>query len=764
DRASEVAGRLEQVRLELAQMSDQTELWETRAEEIRDRVARATEALTEARERVAVLRGREQRARDEARLADDRASSLAVQVEARQALEQSYEGFSPAVASIMGSRESFPGVHGPLADYLDPASDEATTRGIESYLGPLLQALVVEDLATARAIRKWFRGDWTEGGSLLLLPLEALRGDDESSPSAGAGSGNRWVERLLADLIVVGEDPLERIELGKARVGPAGEMIDARGIVRLRDHSEGQGILGRREALGRLRAELAETARQRDERLRQRDSMRAALAEAEEGAVEAEEAFRAAEAQLKGIELDAAAHQDRRHRLQEERERLGTDLARLEESSVAAAEQLERLQRALQALSQAVENAAAAEDATRAKLAELEARWDQARDEESELRVQLARAEADFREAEHRQRTAEQGLVAADARIASIDSEAVEIRANLEGLAGVRDRASGEIESLFQARDTETGALALLDARLSEVDSELAELGERARVARRQENEASEERHRLELQVSEARSRVERVRERLEVEWGRPWSALSSEATPPAEGDVESWKQELRATTELLDGLGPVNMLALEEHEEEDRRLAFLLEQRKDLVEARDNLLSAIRQINRTAREVFQGTFDAVRVNFRRTFQSLFQGGECDIWLTDADDPLESAIEIQASPLGKRTQRIHLLSGGERTLTALALLFALYLVKPSPFCVLDEVDAPLDESNVGRFVQLLNDFKSETQFIVITHNPLTMEAADWVYGVTMEEPGVSSIVGVELLGAWTQEQRAAQGA
>jgi chromosome segregation protein len=142
-------------------------------------------------------------------------------------------------------------------------------------------------------------------------------------------------------------------------------------------------------------------------------------------------------------------------------------------------------------------------------------------------------------------------------------------------------------------------------------------------------------------------------------------------------------------------------------------------------------------------------TFEQVRANFHRTFHSLFQGGECDVWLEDPDDPLDSPIEISASPRGKKTQRIHLLSGGERALTALALLFAIYLAKPSPFCLLDEVDAPLDETNVMRFVHMLEEFKGETQFIVITHNPRTMEGADWIYGVTMQEPGVSSIVGVE---------------
>src|SRR5690606_35097687 len=163
-----------------------------------------------------------------------------------------------------------------------------------------------------------------------------------------------------------------------------------------------------------------------------------------------------------------------------------------------------------------------------------------------------------------------------------------------------------------------------------------------------------------------------------------------------------------------------------------------------------DDLQQAIREINKTARDLFNETFAAIRENFQTTFQTLFEGGECDIRLEDPGDPLESPIEISASPRGKRTQRIHLLSGGERALTALALLFAIYLVNPSPFCVLDEVDAPLDEANIGRFIAMLQQFKSSTQFIVITHNPRTMESADWLYGVTMEDPGISSVVGVRL--------------
>jgi chromosome segregation protein len=191
-------------------------------------------------------------------------------------------------------------------------------------------------------------------------------------------------------------------------------------------------------------------------------------------------------------------------------------------------------------------------------------------------------------------------------------------------------------------------------------------------------------------------------------------------------------------------------MLAVEEHQEESARLEFLLEQRTDLKEARDDLRAAIKQINETATRLFNDTFGEIRDNFRATFHRLFEGGDADLWLEDEGDPLESIIEIHASPKGKRTQRIDLLSGGERALTALSLLFGIYLVKPSPFCVLDEVDAPLDESNIYRFIRLLQEFKEQTQFIVITHNARTIEAADWIYGVTMEEPGVSRVVGVRL--------------
>jgi chromosome segregation protein len=228
---------------------------------------------------------------------------------------------------------------------------------------------------------------------------------------------------------------------------------------------------------------------------------------------------------------------------------------------------------------------------------------------------------------------------------------------------------------------------------------------------------------------------------------------MLAEAEPLDLDDV-ALREEVESLRQQLESLGPVNVLAIEEHDETVKRLDFLTTQRADLADARQSLQQAIREIDSTARELFLGTFAQVRENFRQIFLSLFGGGECDLRLENPDAPLDCDIEIHASPRGKRTQRIHLLSSGERALVALSLLFGIFLTKPSPFCLLDEVDAPLDDANIGRFVQMLSQFKARTQFIVITHNPrTTTEAADAVYGVTMQEPGVSSLVSVRMRGA-----------
>jgi chromosome segregation protein len=201
-----------------------------------------------------------------------------------------------------------------------------------------------------------------------------------------------------------------------------------------------------------------------------------------------------------------------------------------------------------------------------------------------------------------------------------------------------------------------------------------------------------------------------------------------------------------------LNQIGEVNPLAIEEFEEEKERLEFLEEQVQDLLDAETQLRETIAEINETATRRFNETFEKIRTNFKTVFNTLFQEDDyCDLLIEqDVEDPLEAKIEIKANPRGKRPSSINQLSGGEKTLTAIALLFAIYLVKPSPFCVLDEVDAPLDDANIERFANMIRNFSEETQFIIITHNKKTMSKAEMMYGVTMPETGVSRLVGVKL--------------
>jgi chromosome segregation protein len=757
---------------ELAMLDEQTELWSGQGESLRLRLEEARGAAEAARGAIRALVGRDAALREALREADERLSLLSAQLSAGEALERGYEGFSPAVSAVMGMRDRFPGVLAPLADFVRATTaDASTAAAVESFLGALLHAVVVEDLAAARRVRRWFRDAWTGGGTLLLLPLDAP-GVREAVADAGAatrlgvvgaGAASAWVDAFLAGLRVIpGEDPLDGYG-GGARVDALGDTVDPRGVVRLGQPAGDDGILARREALARLRDETEDARVVHDRLALERGAVAGDLAAAEEHARACEERSRITEGELRELDADAAARGHRQGRLRREHEEVGVSLAATRRAAAEATRRVAALDERLAGLRRDAEGGSAEQERAGTALGALDAAWEAARDQEAELRVGVARAEGELRERERALSESRRGAEVARARGQTLEAEAAELHRSLEALSGTRDRAGEALEGLFSEREREAAALQDLEERLGQMEREATGLEERARAARRAETELSEERHRVELERAEREGRLARIRERAEVEWGRPWEVLDAAAGPPPPGDPDAWREELLAAAAAVEALGPINMLAVEEHEEEDRRLRFLLEQQGDLLGARDDLSAAIREINRTAREVFMATFTRVRENFHRTFRSLFEGGECDVWLADPDDPLESPIEIQASPRGKKTQRIHLLSGGERTLTALSLLFAIYLVKPSPFCLFDEVDAPLDESNVGRFLRLLEDFKEQTQFIVITHNPQTMEAADWIYGVTMEEPGVSTVVGVELEAAWAFGEPAAGG-
>ena len=435
-------------------------------------------------------------------------------------------------------------------------------------------------------------------------------------------------------------------------------------------------------------------------------------------------------------------------------ERARTD-ARLAEvaGQLAALPADAALDDALARATSATEAADRARDAARSVLetAEADRRAADAGHAEARLAQQRAGAEQVARRAD-RERTA-RDAAALDARTAARGGE--QARMN-DALTTANARESSLSERLDAERtQTDTLATAASDAETAVLDARarISDVESGLRAVRQARETALATRAAADLRLAEIATRQETTAERLADEHGATLADAEAELDRLASEEVfepGAARAEVPRLREKIRGLGAVNALALESYDAERERLTFLQTQRADVQSAERSLLDTIAEINRTAGERFETTFALIRDAFRTIFADLFGGdAEADVAL-DGDDPLESPVAITARPRGKRPVGLAQLSGGEKTLTATALLFAIYLVKPSPFCILDEVDAPLDDANVDRFMRLIRSFSDRTQFILVTHNKLTMEAADRMYGVTMPTPGVSRLVGVRL--------------
>ncbi|MBU3679270.1 MAG: chromosome segregation protein SMC [Candidatus Kapabacteria bacterium] len=319
----------------------------------------------------------------------------------------------------------------------------------------------------------------------------------------------------------------------------------------------------------------------------------------------------------------------------------------------------------------------------------------------------------------------------------------------------VEDRQARELDAAtVSARLTEAkSARESLDLKVRECSARVLSLAEELRQLRKVLEGIITEQYDADVRLNEVKIRVEshvrRAQDELDIE-------VPVDPVPPeSEQTVDEIRSNVQDLRRRLTSMGNVNFLALEEHDRENERLQFLNQQLADLTESERTLNETIAQINETARLKFTTTFEQIRQNFSTLFKMLFsEDDEADLQMVESadGDPLECTIDITAKPRGKRPHSIEMLSGGEKTLTAIALLFGIYLVKPSPFCILDEVDAPLDDANIDRYLKIIRKFAENTQFMMITHNKKTMEAADTLYGVTMEEPAVSKVVSVQLTG------------
>ena len=686
---------------------------------------------------VAELRRREALERADRRTAEEALSQLSARRQALEELERDRVGLAPGAAALLSARERFgDAILGPLSDFIRTGRDDAELA--ERLLGEWVHAVLVRDESSIPAIQAWHAAE--HPGAIALLPASAAATLVGSASPLGErlyaqGPAAGWVQSLLG-----GSEVLE--PSGRALRRPNGAILLAgapspSGPLRRRaeleslstDVADAQGTLHRTDlALGATVAKLAETERELEVATRAADQAR----EAERIAVSSrEDAIRVANAV--GRELTDAETQvtSLNERVERSERRLQEIDASLTEGDLARA----RLDESL--------------GEGRVLLADFEAQQEAARDARVHWQVQEAQLQARLETAQSTLSRAARVGTDADQASVTLVGELTQIETDTSALAAQQAQ-------WIEARSERRVAVLELEAATADADQTAVDTGAALVAAEQVLHEArerverlTEEYHRLELEMTEASGRRRAIVERVENEWRKPVDTLLAEA-PILDLDLPTLEAEAQRITEGLESIGPVNALAVEEYAEESKRLEFLTTQRDDLVAARGSLQQAIREIDGTARTMFMEVFTAIQANFQNVFQTLFGGGECDLRLSNPDDPLDCEIDIHAAPRGKKVQRIHLLSTGERYLVAVSLLFSIYLTKPSPFCLMDEVDAPLDDANVGRFIRLLEEFKHSTQFVVITHNPRTMQSAEAVYGVTMQEPGVSSIVGVRL--------------
>lgn len=670
------------------------------------------------------------------------------------------------------------------------ACEDADRVALAAALGAFADCIVVHSDREARAAIEQLRQNGQGRATFIVLDRipDAIASESVCSGRAApmeaavrvadrnmdADQCARLIRLLLHDAYVV--DTLDEAERHAAQAAPGarffartGEWVDAQGVLHAGSEEEGNtAVLGRLERRSQL-----ETAHRRLQAIR--SDIKAA-----EATIDAHRA-----------EIAAVCAESLRERFGEAER----DLAKVAQEAAQVAFNLEAAERRREALSEKLEEAQAFLERTDFERNRLNQGLSEFAEAVEGVRARLAEAETVFQSAEAESRVAagtcnEAGLEALKARNRRENLQRDLDRAHgrlqdIHARAKARERRMAELDRKMQAGQNRLDNLTADWPALQARQEELQETANRSEgTLRSLRNEASiletalqglrdrreqlvQQEHTRALRLTEIRTRTEALVEQVAEDFSMSLPEAVAEASIPSPEDFseETAREEASALRQRLRTMGSVNELALEHWEEETTRLEFLMRQQQDLETAERTLLETIDEINTTASTRFMETFENIRRHFRQTFQDLFgEESVADLVLEDPSQPLETAIRIKARPGGKTSSSTSLLSGGEKALAAIALLFGIYLVKPSPFCILDEVDAPLDDKNVRRFMRMIRRFAEHTQFLLVTHNKLTMEAADRLYGVTMQEPGVSRIVGVQFDEAVQIVERASRAA
>ena len=683
-----------------------------------------------------------------------------------QKLREGFEGYSKGVRALAVDSPFSDRIQAVVADLVDVEPDHITA--IEAALGRALECLIMDNTDDARSAMDFLRQN--EHGAAAFLPTERISHPSGLPWRAPKGEGivgraedllnkdrdpQRAVSALLRNTLIVNNAKTALSHSAAMRahgveiVTLNGEVYAADGTVYGgADSTSESGLIGRQQQIDDLKSAI--------------ETGQSELTDLETQIENTVKNLNEHIAQIETTDRALADLHNRRAGLQRDRQNAETEAQRQAQAVTELERETTQLAERASELNHLISEGETAQSNLDAKREALE--------------DNVQQADEDLRESEQQRRLLQDTVAAQRVEIASLRERSESLRLEAQRLAQEQTAIAREIERLQGEATESEKRKSQREENIRTASSEL-EVLHKAQTAVEQKRDAQAQRqHELmmatrsveeelreknrkltknrerlsELQVEMARmkERGEGMIERLKRDYDVDVTELGRFNDPEFNADITDKKtQEIQ---ERLRRMGSVNLAALEEYEVQKERFEFLTRQRDDLLDAEDTLKRTITRVDRTARQRFLNTFGRIRENFQTTFQEFFEGGEADLTMPPEEDPLEAPIIITARPRGKRLQSINLLSGGERALTAIALLFAIYLVKPSPFCILDEVDAPLDDANVDRFVKVVQKFAEQSQFIVVTHNKGTMESGHTLHGVTMEEPGISKLVSVKM--------------
>ncbi|MFQ5329447.1 MAG: chromosome segregation protein SMC [Thermodesulfobacteriota bacterium] len=682
-----------------------------------------------------------------------------VQGEAPQSLHHSGSGGTEAV-----SGESLRGIRGVFADFIETSSD--WERAVEAALGEKLQYIVVENRQDGMAALGYLKSHACGKGT--FVPMERSGSGcngGEAAPTGGErdllnfvtvkGGYTSVARDLLGDVLLVNNlDEAFAIwnESGGAKslVTRDGDLIDRAGFITGgSSNGSDSGVLQRR----REAKELSSHADDLKQSLQSAEVERETLTGRVREVKEALESFKR-DAHTKAIEL--VNREAIQRGAEDELKRIGERLEVLDFEMREAEEELERIGFSKSELMRERDAAAISQEELEVVIEGLSVEVERLRNEREAALALLTDAKVSLASLRERLEAVRGRSLAKESLIHDLEVRLVSRREECERGKGevgeLHDRGRGlkeELEALLNRREEVRREEVVKEESIASLTEGVSDLEKGLEALRRESGRIEEERSALELKKREVELKSIHLSERMSERYDVAIDSYepAQELIDAEQSEVESRCEELRERIRLI---GEVNLAALEEYAELEERHTFLTGQQEDLTSSMDTLHKTINKINRTTRERFTEAFEAINEKFKLLFPRFFRGGKAELRLVDEGNIHESGIEIVAQPPGKKLQNISLLSGGEKALTATSLIFSIFMVKPTPFCFLDEVDAPLDEANTDRFDGLLREMAEKSQFILITHNKHSMESADRLFGVTMEEPGVSKLVSVQL--------------